>query len=309
MSSHIWPWVVFNLFVIAMLVLDLAVFHRRSHTIKMKEALAWCALWIGLAFAFNLGVYFTKGPDLALQFLTGYILEESLSIDNLFIFIQIFAYFRVPAQYQHKVLFWGILGVIVLRALFILGGITLIDRFHWIIYIFGAMLMVTGIKMAFQKEEEIQPDRNPVIRLFKKFMPVLPSYEDGKFFVKKNSQWFATPLFIVLLVIEMTDIVFAIDSIPAVLAVTADPFIVYTSNLFAVLGLRSLYFVVSEIMNLFYYLKYGLSVILIFIGTKMLMSHFVKIPIGLALAFIVLVLFISILASSIRLQRINNKKD
>lgn len=304
--SQVWAWILFTGFVLTMLVLDLCVIHRKDHVIKMKEALIWCAFWIGLALLFNLGIYYSEGPTPALEFLTAYLLEESLSVDNLFIFIQIFAYFRVPSHHQHKVLFWGIVGVVVLRTLFIVGGISLLNRFHWVLYVFGSLLIFTGVKMAFQKEKDIQPEKNPVIRLFKKFIPITPSYEGGKFFVKKNLQWFATPLCVVLLVIEMTDIVFAIDSIPAVLAVSSDPFIVYTSNLFAVLGLRSLYFVLSEIMNLFYYLKYGLSLILVFIGTKMVMSHFLKIPIGLALGFIVLVLFVSILASSIRLQRIKN---
>ncbi len=299
MSSQILLWVSFNLFVLFMLALDLGIFHRRVHEVKIKEALAWCAVWISLALIFNVCVYFWKGEKAALEFFTAYVLEESLSIDNLFVFIQIFAYFRVPSIYQHKVLFWGIIGVLVLRAIFILSGVALISKFHWIIYVFGGFLIYTGIKMATGVEKEIQHERNFAIRLFRKFMPVTPSYEGAKFFVKKDLRTYATPLFIVLLVIEMTDLVFAVDSIPAVLAISSDPFIVYSSNLFAVLGLRSLYFALAGIMRLFYYLKYGLSLILVLVGIKMLLSDVIHVPVALSLGMIIVILALSVIASKI----------
>jgi tellurite resistance protein TerC len=309
MSSQILLWVSFNLFVFLMLALDLGIFHRKVHEVKIKEALAWCAVWISLALIFNVGVYFWKGEKSALEFLTAYLLEESLSVDNLFVFIQIFAYFRVPAAYQHKVLFWGIIGVLVLRAIFILTGVALISKFHWIVYVFGGFLIYTGMKMATGVEKEIQYEKNFIIRLFRKFMPVITSYEGAhpagahpvgaQFFVKKDLRIHATPLFIVLLVIEMTDLVFAVDSIPAVLAISSDPFIVYSSNLFAVLGLRSLYFALAGIMRLFYYLKYGLSLILVLVGIKMLLSDVVHIPVALSLGIIIVVLTLSVIASKV----------
>ncbi len=286
-----------------MLALDLGIFHRKVHEVKLKEALAWCAVWISLALIFNVGVYFWRGEKAALEFLTAYLLEESLSVDNLFVFIQIFAHFRVPAAYQHKVLFWGIIGVLVLRATFILTGVALISKFHWIVYVFGGFLIYTGIKMATGVEKEIQHEKNLAIRLFRKFMPVTTSYEGAKFFVKKDLRTYATPLFIVLLVIEMTDLVFAVDSIPAVLAISSDPFIVYTSNLFAVLGLRSLYFALAGIMKLFYYLKYGLSLILVLVGIKMLFSGVVHIPVALSLATIIVILALSVIASKVFPQK------
>lgn len=299
MKSQIFLWIAFNLFIFFMLALDLGIFHRRAHVVRMKEALAWCAVWISLALVFNVLVYFWKGERAALEFFTAYLLEESLSVDNLFVFIQIFAYFRVPAVYQHKVLFWGIIGVLVLRAAFILIGVSLISMFHWVIYIFGAFLIFTGLRMATGAEKEIQAEKNLVIRLFRKCMPVTTSYEDAKFFVKKDLRTFATPLFIVLLVIEMTDVIFAVDSIPAVLSISSDPFIVYTSNLFAVLGLRSLYFALAGIMQLFYYLKYGLSAILVLIGLKMLLSDVIHVPVAFSLGIVVVVLALSIIASKI----------
>ncbi|OGL48671.1 MAG: hypothetical protein A3H37_04325 [Candidatus Schekmanbacteria bacterium RIFCSPLOWO2_02_FULL_38_14] len=300
MPNQVLLLIIFNILVLAMLVIDLGVFHRKAHEIKLKEALAWCTVWITLALLFNMGIYFWRGSEKALEFLTGYLIEYSLSVDNIFIFLLIFSYFRVPSQYSHKVLFWGILGALVMRAIFIAIGITLIQKFHWIIYIFGGFLVLTGIKMALQKDKEIHPERNPVLRLFKKFMPVTDRYEEDKFFVKKAGKYFATPLFIVLLVVETTDVIFAIDSIPAILAITVDPFIVYTSNVFAILGLRALYFALAGIMRLFHYLHYGLSAILVFIGVKMLLANIYKIPIEIALGVIASILLISIISSIVR---------
>lgn len=303
MSSQILLWIAFNIFVLAMLALDLGVFHRRAHVVKIKEALAWSAFWIALALLFNLVIYFWRGPETALEFLTGYLIEKSLSLDNLFVFLLIFSYFRVPPLYQHKILFWGILGALIMRAVFILTGITLIQEFHWVIYIFGGFLILSGIKMGLQKDKEIHPERNPVLRLFRRFMPVTDSYKDNKFFIKRAGRYLATPLFVVLLVIETTDVIFAVDSIPAILAITLDPFIVYTSNVFAILGLRALYFALAGLMRLFHYLHYGLSAILVFVGVKMLLVNIYKIPVALALAVIASILLISVIASIIRPRR------
>jgi tellurite resistance protein TerC len=300
MPNQVLLWIAFNIFVVAMLALDLGVFHRKAHAVKIKEALVWSAFWVVLSLLFNLGVYFWRGPVTALEFLTGYLLEKSLSVDNIFVFLLIFTYFRVPALYQHKVLFWGILGALIMRAMFIATGVTLIQKFHWVIYIFGAFLVLTGIKMALQKGKEIHPERNPVLRLFRRFIPVTAEYEGAKFFVKRVEGYLATPLFVVVLVVETTDVIFAVDSIPAILAITHDPFIVYTSNVFAILGLRALYFALAGIMPLFHYLHYGLSVILVFVGIKMLLVDLYKIPIGIALGVVAGVLLISVLASLIR---------
>ncbi len=300
MSSQVLLWIAFNIFVLAMLALDLGVFHRKAHVVKIKEALAWSAFWIALALLFNLVVYFWRGPETALEFLTGYLIEKSLSLDNLFVFLLIFSYFRVPPLYQHKILFWGILGALIMRAVFILTGITLIQEFHWVIYIFGGFLILSGIKMGLQKDKEIHPERNPVLRLFRRFMPVTDSYKDNKFFIKRAGRYLATPLFVVLLVIETTDVIFAVDSIPAILAITQDPFIVYTSNVFAILGLRALYFALAGLMRLFHYLHYGLSAILVFVGIKMLLADIYKIPVAIALGVVAGILLISVIASIIR---------
>ena len=306
MSNQILWWVVFNIFVLAMLAIDLGVFHRKAHEIKIKEALIWSAIWITLALLFNLGIYFWRGPQTALEFLTGYLIEKSLSVDNIFIFLLIFSYFRVPALYQHKVLFWGILGALVMRAIFIAAGVTLIQKFHWLIYIFGGFLILTGIKMALEKEKKIHPERNPVLRLFRRFVPVTSDYEGDKFLVKREGRYFATPLFITLLIVETTDVIFAIDSIPAILAITLDPFIVYTSNIFAILGLRSLYFALAGIMQLFHYLHYGLSAILVFVGAKMLLAYIYKIPVDIALGVVAGFLLISVIVSIIRPREAEN---
>ena len=300
MSDQILFWVAFAVLVLTMLALDLGVFHRKAHEIGMREALGWSALWIVLALLFNLGIYFWHGPEKALEFLTGYLLERSLSIDNLFVFLLIFSYFAVPYRFQHKVLFWGILGALITRAIFIATGVTLIQRLHWIIYVFGAFLILTGIKMALEKDKEIHPEKNPVLRLFCRFFPVTSNCEEDKFFVRKDGLRLATPLFIVLLVVETTDVVFALDSIPAILAITLDPFIVYTSNVFAILGLRALYFALAGIMRLFHYLHYGLSAILVFVGIKMLLSDIYKIPIGIALGVIAAILLVSVIASVVQ---------
>jgi tellurite resistance protein TerC len=300
MSDHISLWIVFNAFVLAMLALDLGVFHRKAHVVNIKEALGWSGIWIGLAFLFNLGIYFWWGRDTALEFLAAYLIEKSLSVDNIFIFVLIFSYFQVPSLYQHKVLFWGILGALIMRALFIAAGVTLIQKFHWIIYVFGALLIITGIRMALHKDKEIHPERNPVLRLFRRFVPTVKHYEGSSFFVKIDRRSFATPLFVVLLLVETTDVIFAIDSIPAVLAITTDPFIVYTSNVLAILGLRALYFALAGIMQLFHYLHYGLSAILVFVGSKMLLADIYKIPIGNALCVLAAILLISVLMSVLR---------
>ena len=290
-------WICFLGFVLLMLALDLGVFHRKSHEVKIKEALVWSAVWISLALIFNYGIYVFLGKQKAIEFLTGYVIEKSLSIDNLFVFIMLFTYFKVEAKYQHKVLFWGILGALAMRAVFIFAGVALISKFHWIIYIFGILLVVTGIKMLFHKDEDIQPDKNPLVRLFKKFYPVSKESHGSKFFVKIDGKRFATPLFVVLLIVEFTDLIFAVDSIPAILAITDDTFIIFTSNVFAILGLRALYFALAGITKYFHYLKYGLSAILVFVGIKMTIVDFYKIPILYSLLVITGILLISVLLS------------
>ncbi len=297
MGNQILPWVVFNIFVLGMLALDLGVFHRKAHVIKIKEALVWSAVWVTLALLFNLGIYFWRGPETALEFLTGYLIEKSLSVDNIFVFLLIFSYFGVPSLHQHKVLFWGILGALIMRAVFIATGVTLIEKFHWIIYVFGAFLILTGIRMALQKDRKINPERNPILRLFRRWVPVTEDYVEDRFFAKRAKRYLATPLFIVLLVIETTDVIFAVDSIPAILAITLDPFIVYTSNVFAILGLRALYFAVAGIMGLFHHLHYGLSAVLVFVGIKMLLADLYKIPVSIALSVVGGILLISVMGS------------
>jgi tellurite resistance protein TerC len=299
MTHQMLLWGSFGTFVLTMLALDLGVFHRQARVVNVKEALRWSAIWIALALLFNLGVYLWYGTDAALAFLTGYVLEESLSVDNLFVFLMILSYFSVPPVYQHKVLFWGILGALIMRGLMIAVGTVLIQMFHWLLYIFGGFLIVTGVRMVLRQHDEVHPEQNPVVRLFTRFMPVTTAYHAEKFFVQLNGRYFATPLFVVLLMIEVTDVVFALDSIPAVLAVTTDPFIVYTSNVFAILGLRSLFFALSGLMALFHYLRYGLAVVLVFIGAKMLVAEVYHIPVHWALAVVVGVLLLSVLASLI----------
>ncbi len=294
----IWAWVGFFVFIAAMLALDLGVFQRDSHEVKMKEALMWCGVWFALAMVFNAVVWHWRGPELGQQFLASYLIELCLSIDNVFVFILVFAYFKVPARWQHRVLFWGIIGAVLMRAVFILVGVSVIERFHWVLYIFGAFLVYTGIKMGLPgKDEEVHPENNPVVKLFRRFYPVAPHNEHGHFFTRHQGRRMATPLFIVLIVIETTDVVFALDSIPAVLAITKDSFVALTSNIFAILGLRSLYFALSGIMQLFRFLKIGLAFILVFIGVKMLIEHWVKVSTTTSLAVIGSVLTVSVLMS------------
>jgi tellurite resistance protein TerC len=295
-------WVLFNLFVLAMLTLDLGVFHRRAHEVKFREALAWSAMWIALAAAFASIIFFWRGRMPALEFVTGYVIELSLSVDNLFVFLLIFRYFRVPSEDQHKVLFWGIIGALIMRAVFILLGVGLIRRFHWIVYLFGALLVYSGIRLLSEESSEVHPEKNPVLRLFRRWVPVTQEYHAGKFFVRQPTL-FATPLLVVLLVVETTDLLFAVDSIPAVLAITLNAFIVYTSNAFAILGLRSMYFALAGLMEVFHYLHYGLSAVLIFVGAKMLVSHYYQIPTVLALGVVAGVLLSSVLASVIHPKR------
>jgi len=295
-------WILFNLFVAAMLALDLGVLNRQPRRASFREALAWSGVWIALAAAFAVLVWLWHGRTEALQFVTGYVIELSLSVDNLFVFLVIFRYFKVPDQFQHKVLFWGILGALVIRGVFILAGVGLIRRFNWITYAFGALLVYSGLKLLRQGETEIHPEKSAVLRLFRRVFPATEEYVDGQFFTQKDRRY-ATPLLLVLLVVETSDILFAVDSIPAVLAITLNAFIVYTSNVFAILGLRSMYFALAGMMDLFHYLHYGLSVVLILIGLKMLGSHYVYIPTGWSLTVVLFVLGFSILASLLKPQK------
>ena len=297
-------WVSFNLFILFMLVLDLGVFHRKAHAVSVKEALIWTGVWVTLAFCFNIFIYYFFGNDKAFEFFTGYVIEKSLSVDNIFVFIMIFSYFNVPASAQHKVLFWGIAGALLMRIVFILLGIELIHQFHWLIYIFGAFLIFTGIRFITQNDIKLDPDKNPVVKLVRKLFRVTDEYKGANFFVTIDKRLWATPLFVVVILIEISDLVFAVDSIPAILAISDDSFIVYTSNVFAVLGLRSLYFALAGIEKYFKFLKYGLAVVLIFVGIKMCITDIFKIPIEISLSFIVLTLGISLFASML-LQKKN----
>ncbi len=313
-EGTIWLWIGFNVFVLAMLALDLGVFHRKAHVISIKEATIWSVVWISLALLFNLGLYFfwdTLSPasaysnsEAALAFFTGYLLEKSLSVDNIFVFVLIFTFFAVPAMYQHRVLFWGIIGALIMRATLIAVGAALLKEFHWIIYLFGGFLIFTGIRMALHRNEEMHPEKNPLVKLVRRIMPVTEDYEGDKFFIRRAGKLMATPLFLVLLLVESTDLIFAVDSIPAIFAVTNDTFIIYTSNVFAILGLRSLYFLLAGVVDKFYYLKLGLSVVLVFVGTKMMLVDIYKIPVGLSLGVIFIILAVSIIASLWRAKRL-----
>lgn len=296
-------WILFNIFVIGMLALDLGVFHKKSHKVEIKEALIWSGVWIGFALIFALMLWMGwiyqgnyNHEEVTMKFLTGYLIEKSLSVDNVFVFVLLFGYFNVPSSYQHKVLFWGILGALIMRVVFIFAGVALINKFEWIIYVFGAFLIFTGIKIALQKDKKMEPEKNPVLKLVKKMFRMTDDFEGDKFFVKKNNLRYATPLFAVLVLIETTDLIFAVDSIPAILAISNDPFIVYTSNVFAILGLRALYFALAGIMHLFHYLNYGLAVILAFVGTKMLLGKG-TIPTEISLLVIASVLLLSVMLS------------
>ncbi len=320
MDEPIWLWIGFNLFVLAMLAIDLGVFHRKAHAVSGKEALIWSVVWISLSLLFNLIIYLFwdrmvpasayTNSEAALAFLTGYLIEKSLSVDNIFVFILIFSFFAVPSAYQHRVLFWGILGALVMRGTLIFIGAALLEQFHWIIYVFGAFLVFTGIRMALSNSEEnVQPDKNPVVKFFRRFMPVTENFEGDKFFVSRAGRLLATPLFLILLVVESTDLVFAVDSIPAIFAVTRDPFIVYTSNVFAILGLRALYFLLANVMDKFQYLKVGLSAVLVFIGVKMVIDGFYHIPIGISLGVVASILTISVLASLWKAKTTKSESD
>jgi len=292
-------WTFFGVFILAMLALDLGVFNRQTHVVKIKESLLWTAFWVTLALLFCGGIYLFYGHQKAMEFLAGYLIEYSLSIDNLFVFLLLFRYFRVPHEYEHKTLFWGILLALVTRGIFIFAGVALINTFHWIIYVFGVFLVFTGIKMALNKETEIHPDKNVAIKLLRFFIPVTKEFSGARFFIVQQGRRLATPMLAVLLALETTDIIFAIDSIPAVLAITTDPFIVYTSNVFAILGLRSLFFAISGLMKLFHHLHYGLAAILSFVGIKMLIADFFKIPTGISLGVIAAILALAVISSLI----------
>ncbi len=302
-GESIWVWIGFNLLVLGLLALDLGIFHRKAHAVSIKEATIWSVVWITLALLFNVGIYFWRGSQTALEFFTGYLIEKSLSVDNIFVFVLIFSFFAVPAIYQHRVLFWGILGALILRGTLILVGATLLERLHWIIYIFGAFLIFTGARMALQKEVEVRPEDNFLVKLLRRVMPVTDEYERDRFFVRRAGRLFATPLLLVLLIVESTDVVFAVDSIPAIFAVTQDPFIVYTSNVFAILCLRSLYFVLAGAVDKFHYLKLALSAILVFVGIKMVVAEVYKIPIGVSLSVIGAILAAALFASWMRAWR------
>ena len=301
MADQLLLWVAFNAFVLAMLALDLFVFHRKAHEVRPLEAAGWTAFWIVLALVFNFGVYHFMGAEVGLEFLTGYLIEKALSVDNIFVFVLIFSYFNVPLRYQHRVLFWGILGALVMRGVMIGAGAALIHEFHWIIYLFGAFLIVTGIRMATHSAHDIEPESNPALKLIRRFIPITNVYHGQSFFahdtVGGRVRWVATPLFVVLALVETTDLIFAVDSIPAIFAITTDPFIVYTSNVFAILGLRALYFLLAGVIHRFHYLKLGLAVVLVFVGAKMLLMDLYALPIGLSLGVILLVLTTSVVAS------------
>lgn len=292
--DNIWPWIIFNAFVLLMLAIDLGVFNRQAKIVTVRQAIAWSVVWISLALLFNAWIYYSMGKKPALEFLTGYLVEKSLSVDNIFVFILLFGFFKVPDAYRHRVLFWGVIGALIMRAIFIAVGAVLIAKFHWIIYIFGAFLIFTGYKMFKKSAQDMHPEQNPLVNWFIKRGKVTAEFHGSRFFIVQNGRNLATPLFLCLLSIEFTDLIFAVDSIPAIFAITSDPFIVYTSNVFAILGLRSLYFALEGVIIKFPYLRFGLAVILIFIGCKMLLIDVFKIPILASLGFIALVITVSV---------------
>jgi TerC family integral membrane protein len=302
-ATNFWFWAGFIGFVLLMLALDLGVFQRKAHEVRPKEALIWTAIWVSLALAFAAGLFFLYGHHVALTFLTGYLIEEALSVDNIFVIVLIFDYFAVPKVYQHRVLFYGILGALVMRGLFIGLGTLLLAKFQWIIYVFGALLVVTGIRMALKQDEEFEGDQNPIVKFVRRFLPISPAYHGKHFFTVENGRRIATPLVLVLVLVEFTDLIFAIDSIPAIFGVTRDPFIVFTSNIFAVLGLRTLYFLLAAVVDRFYLLKYGLAAILTFVGAKMIAERWVHVDILLSLGVVLVLLLVSIVASLMWPQR------
>ena len=297
MSVNPWIWGAFFALVAFFLALDLFVFHRKAHTVSMREAAAWTAVWVVLGLGFGGLVWIWQGSTAAGEYLAGYLIEKSLSVDNIFVFALLLAYFGVPTAYQHRVLFWGVIGAIVLRAAFIVGGAALLEAFHWLVYVFGALLVLTGVRMALDRHDEVHPERNPVLRLAQQFIPIMSEYRDQRYFVRDAGRVMATPLFAVLLAVETTDVIFAVDSIPAIFAVTRDPFLVLTSNIFAVLGLRALYFMLAGMMHRFVYLQFGLAAILVFVGAKMLAAEVVEVPVWVSLAVISAVVAVAVLAS------------
>lgn len=296
MHAYVW-WTLFGVITIGLLALDIGVFNRKAHEVSLKESLWWSLFWTVIALIFMIVVYYSNGSEGAMLYLTAYVVERALSMDNLFVFLLIFTYFQVPDKYQHRILFWGIIGALAMRFIFIFAGIVLINKFHWILYVFGVILIYSGIKMLGDDDEEMDPEKNPVLKLFRKIMPVAENYRGGRFFIKQDLKWFATPMFVVLIVIETSDVIFAVDSIPAVLSISQDTFIVYTSNIMAILGLRALYFALAGIMKIFRFLNYGLAVILSFVGVKMLVSGFFHISTSISLLVICGVLTFSIMAS------------
>ena len=298
MATNIWFWVGFNVFVLALLAIDLGVFHRKAHAVSTKEAAIWTVVWISLAMLFNAGLFIFEGHEPGMMFLAGYLIEKSLSVDNIFVFVMLFSYFAVPREYQHRVLFWGILGALLMRGTLIGLGAYLISQFHWILYIFGAFLVFTGIRMALQQDDdEIDIEQNRIVRGMRKLVPITSRYHGEHFFIRRLGFIVATPLLLVLVIVETTDLVFALDSIPAIFAVTQDPFLVYTSNVFAILGLRSLYFLLANVMQDFRFLKAGLAVVLVFVGAKMLIADIYHMPIVMSLGIIAVVLAVAIGAS------------
>jgi tellurite resistance protein TerC len=299
--DQLWLWIAFNAFVLAMLAVDLLVFHKEAHEVRVREAAAWSLVWVALALLFGAGVYRFMGRDAGLEYFAGYLIEKALSVDNIFVFVLIFGYFKVPARYQHRVLFWGILGALLMRGAMIAAGAYLIQQFHAVIYVFGAFLVFTGVRMATHDEHDLDPESNLAIRLIRRIVPVTSEYHGQRFFVREGTargpRLIATPLFAVLVLVETTDLIFAVDSIPAIFAITQEPFIVYSSNVFAILGLRALYFLLADVIHRLHYLKLGLSVVLVFVGLKMLAADVYKVPIVVSLGVIVLVLGVSAAAS------------
>ena len=301
MDLPLWVWLAFIGGVLGMLALDLGVFHRKAHTVSVREAAVWSAVWVALSLAFAALVYVWQGPDKGLEFITGYLIEKSLAVDNIFVFVLVFSFFATPPIYQHRVLFWGVIGALLMRGVMIALGVTLIERFHWVLYLFGALLLLTGVRMLFQRHDaEVDLNKNPAVRLARRLFRVSDDYDGQKFFTVKNGVRMATPLFLVLIFIEFTDLVFAVDSIPAIFAITTDPFIVFTSNVLAILGLRSMYFLLAGVVHRFVYLKTGLSLILVFIGVKMLLLDVFKIPTALSLGVVAGILTLSIALSLLK---------
>ena len=303
MEITIWLWLAFNVFILLMLAVDLGVFHKRAHEVSFREATTWSVIWVALALTFNAGIWWYWGSEPALQFLTGYLIEKSLSVDNIFVFVMLFTFFAVPAQYQHRVLFWGILGALVMRGAFIAAGAYMLEQFHWLIYLFGAVLVLTGIKMA-RRVGAYDPLKNPVMRLAQRVLPLTPEYHGQRFWVKEAGRWVATPLLLVLLLVEATDLVFAIDSIPAIFAVTREPFLVYTANVFAILGLRSMYFLLAGVVHRFVYLKYGLAAVLVFVGAKMVLVDVYQVPVAASLIIVGTLIGASIALSLLASRRL-----